>query len=291
MFDIFCHIWYFPHLLKSFSNFECTESNFLTEETAALRWNVGVFPATSRENLGKILCEHLVGIKTHSETCKLTEINWLTFSESFPWKFSGSIEQKIGEIRDKARIGSGRDYKAWLIWFTVFKKKMSVARKLIQTIFSHRHTKKLWKAMKLIFDNTDEKHLKAIAFIKRKRDNRVVYITTKINFSTLADKEQWLITWDLRSFSDERNSAGLNEASRSSTASSQNAEINREWVSMGDFSFQRDTIGGWLKICARLGYCSMICQCFMRIVLRFGVAELQVVTNGKMSFVFCYEEP
>ena len=145
--------------------------------------------------------------------------------------------------------------------------------------------------MKLIFDNTDEKHLKAIAFIKRKRDNRVVYITTKINFSTLADKEQWLITWDLRSFSDERNSAGLNEASWSSTVPSQNAEINREWVSTGDFSFQRDTIGGWLKICARLGYCSMICQCFMRIVLRFGVAELQVVTNGKMSFVFCYEEP
>ena len=44
-FAIFC---YFPHLLTAFSNFECTRSNFLAEETAALHWNVGVFPATSR---------------------------------------------------------------------------------------------------------------------------------------------------------------------------------------------------------------------------------------------------
>ena len=29
----------------------------------------------------------------------------------------------------------------------------------------------------------------------------------------------------------------------------------------------------------------MMCQCFMRIFLRFGVAGLYVVTNGKISFV------
>ena len=51
----FCHICYFPHLhvLSAFSNFECTRSNFLTDAKAALHCNVGVFPAMSRENLGK----------------------------------------------------------------------------------------------------------------------------------------------------------------------------------------------------------------------------------------------
>ena len=29
----------------------------------------------------------------------------------------------------------------------------------------------------------------------------------------------------------------------------------------------------------------MMCQCFMRIFLRFGVAVLYVETNGKISFV------
>ena len=87
---------YFPHLLNSFSNFECTRSNFLTEKTAALHWNEGVFPAASRENLGKILCEHLVGTKTHNNIQRLE--NWLKpvlrlfLKASFPLKFSGSIE-------------------------------------------------------------------------------------------------------------------------------------------------------------------------------------------------------
>ena len=92
-FAIFC---YFPHLLNSFSNFGCTQSNFLTEETAAFHWNVGAFPATSRENQGKILCEQLVGIKTDNNIQRLE--NWLKsilrlfLKPSFPWKFSGSVE-------------------------------------------------------------------------------------------------------------------------------------------------------------------------------------------------------
>ena len=65
IYTIFC---YFPHLLNAFSNFECTQINFLTEETAALHWNVGVFPTTSRENLGKILGEQLVSKKTHNNS-------------------------------------------------------------------------------------------------------------------------------------------------------------------------------------------------------------------------------
>ena len=71
-FATFCH---FPHLINLFSNFECSQSNFLTEETAALHWNIGVFPATSRENLAKILCEQLGGIKTHNSIQRLE--NWL----------------------------------------------------------------------------------------------------------------------------------------------------------------------------------------------------------------------
>ena len=30
----------------------------------------------------------------------------------------------------------------------------------------------------------------------------------------------------------------------------------------------------------------MICQCFMRIFIRFGVAGLEEVTNGKTTFAF-----
>ena len=67
-FATFCH---FPHLLNSFSNFECTQSNFLKEEAAALHWNVGVLPATSGENLEKILCEQLVGTKAHNNIQRL----------------------------------------------------------------------------------------------------------------------------------------------------------------------------------------------------------------------------
>ena len=63
-FATFC---YFPPLLNSSSNFECTQSNFLTEETSALRWNVGVFPSTSRENLATYLpgplAERRLGLK------------------------------------------------------------------------------------------------------------------------------------------------------------------------------------------------------------------------------------
>ena len=90
-FAIFC---YFPHLLTAFSNFECTQSNFLTEETAALHWNVGVFPATSRENPVWTACRY----KTHNNIQRLE--NWLKtalrlfLKASFPWKCSGSIEFK-----------------------------------------------------------------------------------------------------------------------------------------------------------------------------------------------------
>ena len=88
----FCHICYFPHLLSAFSNFECTRSNFLTEETAASHCNVGVFPAMSRENL----CEQLVGIKTHNNIQRLEK--WPKsilppfLKAKFPSKCSGSIE-------------------------------------------------------------------------------------------------------------------------------------------------------------------------------------------------------
>ena len=67
IFDIFCHILLLSTLIKFISNFQCTQSNFLTEEKAALHWNVG----TSRENPGKILCEQLVGIKTHNSIQRL----------------------------------------------------------------------------------------------------------------------------------------------------------------------------------------------------------------------------
>ena len=160
-FATFCH---FPHLLNSFSNFESSQSNFLAEETAALHWNVGVFPATSTwENLAKILTEQLVGIKTHNNIQrqktdrKLTEINSSTFSEGkFPLKNFGVSWIKICEM-DEIRIGSGRDYKAWLINLFIhgFHKYMSVARKLIQTIFNHTRKILLWRAIKLIFDHTD----------------------------------------------------------------------------------------------------------------------------------------
>ena len=64
-FTIFC---YFAHVLISFANCDCFQSNFLTEETAALHWSVAVFPTMSGENLGKILCEQLVSKKTHNNS-------------------------------------------------------------------------------------------------------------------------------------------------------------------------------------------------------------------------------
>ena len=88
-FAIFC---YFPHLLTAFSNFEYTRSNFLTEETTALHWVVGVFPATSRENPVWTACRY----KTDNNIQRLE--NWLKsvlrlfLKASFPWKSSGSIE-------------------------------------------------------------------------------------------------------------------------------------------------------------------------------------------------------
>ena len=41
IFDIFCHILLLSTLIKFILNFQCTQSNFLTEEKAALHWNVG----------------------------------------------------------------------------------------------------------------------------------------------------------------------------------------------------------------------------------------------------------
>ena len=58
-FATFC---YFSHLLNSFSNFDCIQSNFLTEETSALHWNVGVFPldvqGKPRENPVWTVCRY-----------------------------------------------------------------------------------------------------------------------------------------------------------------------------------------------------------------------------------------
>ena len=85
----FAIFYYFPHLLNAFSNFECTRSNFLTEERAALHWNVGVFPATSRENPVWTACRYKNSQK-HSETWKLTEMISSTISEGkFPLKMFG----------------------------------------------------------------------------------------------------------------------------------------------------------------------------------------------------------
>ena len=44
----------------------------------------------------------------------------------------------------------------------------------------------------------------------------------------------------------------------------------------------------WLKICASLSCCWMMCQCFMRTFLRFGVAVLLAITNSKISFVVSF---
>ena len=107
-FAIFC---YFPHLLNSFSNFECTQSNFPTEETAALHWSIGVFPAAPRENLGKILCEQLVGVKAHKNIQRLE--NWLKsvlrlfLRQVSPEYFRGQLNKKIAKL-DEIRIGSGQ---------------------------------------------------------------------------------------------------------------------------------------------------------------------------------------
>ena len=114
IFDIFCHILLLSTL--SNSNFQCTQSNFLTEGKAALHWNVG----TTRNNPGKILCEQLVGIKTHNSIQRLE--NWLTFSVGkFPLKnVRSQLNDKFAKL-DEIRIGSGRDYKAWLTClFTIF---------------------------------------------------------------------------------------------------------------------------------------------------------------------------
>ena len=95
-FATFC---YFPHLLNSFSNFECTQSNFLTEETAALHWNVGVFPATSRENLGKILSEHLV-VEQLTITFRDLKTDWNQFFDFFrrqasPGNLRGQLNKNL----------------------------------------------------------------------------------------------------------------------------------------------------------------------------------------------------
>ena len=122
IFDIFCHILLLSTLIKFISNFQCTQSNFLTEEKAALHWNVG----TTRENPGKILCEQLVGIKTHNNIQRLED--WLNQFFHFLWRqispenVRGQLNKKFAKL-DEIRIGSGRDYKAWLIClFTVFTK-------------------------------------------------------------------------------------------------------------------------------------------------------------------------
>ena len=123
IFDIFCHILLLSTLIKFISNFQCTQSNFLTEEKAALHWNVG----TSRENPGKILCEQLVGIKTHNSIQRLE--NWLKSVLRLFWipvspeNVPGQSNNKFAKL-DEIRIGSGRDYKAWLTClFTAFTKK------------------------------------------------------------------------------------------------------------------------------------------------------------------------
>ena len=153
-FATFC---YFPHLLNSFSNFECTQSNFLTEETAALHWNVGVFPATSRENLGKILSEQLVSIKL-TITFRDLKTAWNQFFDFF-WS-QVSPENFRSQLNKNLRNGWNSNWKwSWLqsvtnLFIHGFHKNMSVARRLIQTIFNHRR-KKLWRAMKLMFHHTD----------------------------------------------------------------------------------------------------------------------------------------
>ena len=61
-------------------------------------------------------------------------------------------------------------------------------------------------------------------------------------------------------------------------------------ISLRDFPFLKDMIGGSLKICLSSGCSSMMCHFFIKTCLMFGTAGSYCVTKGKISFVsflFC----
>ena len=114
----------------------------------------------SRENLGKPVwtaCRY----KNSQLTITLRDlkIDWNQFFHFFWGQISaknirGLLNKKFAKL-DEIRIGSGRDYKAWLIsLFTVFTKTCLWHGNWFK-LYSTTDVKKLWRAMKLIFDHTD----------------------------------------------------------------------------------------------------------------------------------------
>ena len=90
-----------------------------------------------------------------------------------------------------------------------FHKNKSVARKLIQTTFNHK-CKKKQKTLKSFETDFWSYGLKTFEsdciHINETWQLGPCILRLKSNSTTLADKEQRVITWDLRSISEERNS-------------------------------------------------------------------------------------
>ena len=164
--------------------------------------------------LGKTLCEQLVDIKL-TITFRDLKIDWNQFLHYF-WRqvpsenVRGQLNKKFAKL-DEIGIGSGRDYKAGLIClFTVFTKKCLWQGNWFK-LYSTTDVKKTMKSYGTDFRLYGIKYIwKRLHSYKRNVTIGAMYsvcitLRVKLNSTAFADKKQRVITWDLRSFSDERN--------------------------------------------------------------------------------------